>query len=184
MKELLSSLQIFSDKCPPITKDANNPFFKSKYATLDSIQEHIKPFLKLCDLVISQPTEVNEYGTFVRTYVYHVPTGQFIFGVFPVVTTKATAQDYGSAVSYAKRYSLTGLLNITIQDEDDDGNTASSKQIESNQVKAIDDIPWLNENHESWNKIVEALKNGVATIADVRKKFKISKAIETKLLGK
>jgi hypothetical protein len=42
-----------------------------------------------------------------------------------VVAGKSTAQDYGSAVSYAKRYSLTGLLNLIIADEDDDANTVS-----------------------------------------------------------
>ena len=126
MKDLLLALQQFHLECKPVVKDSNNPFFKSKYATLDSIQEHIRPYLQKCGLVISQPTEINEVaGTFVRTTVYHVASGESISSVFPVVTTKATAQEYGSAVSYAKRYSLSGLLNITIQDEDDDGNAAS-----------------------------------------------------------
>lgn len=183
MKELLKALQQFSKACKPIAKDSNNPFFKSKYATLDSIQEHIKPLLELFNLVISQPTKVNEYGTFVETTVYHVPSGESLSSVFPVVTTKATAQDYGSAVTYAKRYSLSGLLNITIQDEDDDGN-AASVATSSKQTAVTDDKPWLNESNPSWDKILEALGNGTRTIDDLRKKFKVSKAIESKLTAK
>lgn len=183
MKDLLLALQQFHLECKPVVKDSNNPFFKSKYATLDSIQEHIRPILQKCGLVVSQPTEINEVGTFVRTTVYHVASGESISSVFPVVTTKATAQEYGSAVSYAKRYSLSGLLNITIQDEDDDGNAASTTTAAPKQTAVPSDKVWLVENNASWSKIVEALNAKTATIADVRKKFNVSKAIEAKLLS-
>lgn len=179
MKDLLLALQQFHLHTKPVVKDSSNPFFKSKYATLDSIQEHIRPILQKCGLVVSQPTEINEVaGTFVRTTVYHVASGESISSVFPVVTTKATAQEYGSAVSYAKRYSLSGLLNITIQDEDDDGNAASVIA-----PKQTPEKRWLVESDEAWGKVVDALKNKTATIADVRKKFNVSKAIEAKLLA-
>jgi len=181
MKDLLLALQQFHLECKPVVKDSNNPFFKSKYATLDSIQEHIRPILQKCGLVVSQPTEINEVaGTFVRTTVYHVASGESISSVFPVVTTKATAQEYGSAVSYAKRYSLSGLLNITIQDEDDDGNAASVSVPKQN---VTPEKRWLVESDASWDKVVAAIKNNTATIADVRKKFNVSKAIEAKLLA-
>jgi hypothetical protein len=39
------------------------------------------------------------------------------------------------------------------------------------------------ESDASWDKVVDALKNKTATIADVRKKFNVSKAIEAKLLA-
>ena len=181
MKDLLLALQQFHLECKPVVKDSSNPFFKSKYATLDSIQEHIRPILQKCGLVVSQPTEINEVaGTFVRTTVYHVASGESISSVFPVVTTKATAQEYGSAVSYAKRYSLSGLLNITIQDEDDDGNAASVSVPKQN---VTPEKRWLVESDASWDKVVAAIKNNTATIADVRKKFNVSKAIEAKLFA-
>jgi hypothetical protein len=180
MKDLLLALQQFHLECKPVVKDSNNPFFKSKYATLDSIQEHIRPILQKCGLVVSQPTEINEVaGTFVRTTVYHVASGESISSVFPVVTTKATAQEYGSAVSYAKRYSLSGLLNITIQDEDDDGNAASVSVPKQN---VTPEKRWLVESDASWDKVVDAINKKTATIDDVRKKFNVSKAIEAKLL--
>ena len=180
MKNLLSALAKFYSECPPIVKDANNPFFKSKYASLDAIQEHIRPYIKSSGLVITQANKVSEGNTFVLTTVWHVDSGEYMESEFPVVVGKHTAQDYGSAVSYAKRYSLSGLLNLTIQDEDDDGAKASGTVNTTKNVSSEQELPWLNENSPEWSKVVDSLKNGY-TINDVRKKFKVSKAIEAKL---
>lgn len=187
MKNLLKALQGFNNECPPITKEADNPFFKSKYATLDSIQEHIRPYLQRYGLVITQANSIVEGNAIVTTSVWHVDSGEFLESEFPVVVTKQTAQEYGSAVSYAKRYSLTGLLNITIQDEDDDGAKASgtsvSVKVPVGSLQAQEDAikPWLNEGSQTWGKVVESLKNGY-TMTDVRKKYKVSKPVEAKLL--
>lgn len=187
MKELLKSLSKFHSQCPPVTKEADNPFFKSKYATLDAIQEHIRPHLQKNGLVITQVNEVTGDGTpVVTTTVWHVESGEFLESQFPIVVSKNTAQDYGSAVSYAKRYSLSGVLNLTIQDEDDDGNRAtfgdtkvSAKPLEP---KGDDLKPWLNEGSQTWGKVVESLKNGY-TMNEVRTKYKVSKAVEAKLMA-
>lgn len=125
MKSILSSLSKFQESCPPIVRSSNNPFFKSKYASFDDIQKHIKPHLSKCGLVVTQANIVMDGLPFVESVVWHVESGEKISSIFPVVAGKASAQDYGSAVSYAKRYSLTGLLNLIIADEDDDGNTVS-----------------------------------------------------------
>jgi hypothetical protein len=185
MKNLLKALAKFNTLCGPIVKDASNPFFKSKYATLDAIQEHIRKPLAEAGLVVSQPTKCLEGQAMVVSTLFHVESGESIYSEFPVVVGKHTAQDYGSAVTYAKRYSLTGLLNITVQDEDDDGNkaTASVSSVSSVASKTTSngpDLPWLNESSPEWSKVVESLKNGYS-INDVRKKFKVSKAIEAKL---
>lgn len=195
MKNLLKALATFQTLCRPIVKDASNPFFKSKYATLDAIQEHIRKPLAEAGLVVSQPTKCSEGQAMVVSTVYHVESGESMYSEFPVVVGKHTAQDYGSAVTYAKRYSLTGLLNLTVQDEDDDGNkaTASVSGVtgvtnvsgvtgvsNTTNLKTFLDLPWLNESSPEWSKVVESLKNGYS-INDVRKKFKVSKAIEAKL---
>lgn len=178
MKSLLKSLSQFHASCGPVTKDANNPFFKSKYATLDAIQEHIRIPLQKCGLTITQANKVSEGQAIVVTTVWHVDSGENLSSEFPVVVGKNTAQEYGSAVSYAKRYSLSGLLNLTIQDEDDDGNKASNVQQSVQEAK--DDKPWLDEKHPSWDSVVKAMKTGYS-ITDVRKKFKVGKESEQKL---
>jgi len=187
MKNLLKALAKFNTLCGPIVKDASNPFFKSKYATLDAIQEHIRKPLAEAGLVVTQPTRWVDGQAIVVSTVYHVETGESLYSEFPVVVGKHTAQDYGSAVTYAKRYSLTGLLNITVSDEDDDGNKATASiasvpSVANKNTSNGPDLPWLNESSPEWSKVVESLKNGY-TMVDVRKKFKVSKAIETKLMS-
>lgn len=125
MITLLQALSKFQETCPPIVRSSNNPFFKSKYASFDDIQKHIKPHLIKCGLVVTQSNIVIDGAPYVESAVWDINSGEHIKSVFPVVSGKSSAQDYGSAVSYAKRYSLTGLLNLIIADEDDDANTVS-----------------------------------------------------------
>mgnify|MGYP006268797261 CR=1 FL=1 len=176
MKALLKALVGFQSECPAVKKSADNPFFKSKYATLDAIQHHIQPYLTKYGLVIVQKNITNEHGLYVMTDVIESSTGELISSVFPIIVQKNTPQEYGSAVSYAKRYSLSGLLNLIIADEDDDGNMASQPTAK---VEAPVDanLPWLQEGSESFDKVKKALQDGKATIADVRKKFKVSKKV-------
>jgi hypothetical protein len=129
MNTLLQSLSKFQEICPPIVRASNNPFFKSKYASFDDIQKHIKPYLIKSGLVVTQANVVIDGLPYVESTVWHIETGNNIKSVFPVVAGKSTAQDYGSAVSYAKRYSLTGLLNLIIADEDDDANIVSGNTL-------------------------------------------------------
>ena len=121
-KELYKALEKFYALSKPIVKDSKNPFFKSKYCSLDMIQEAIKPWLKEAGLIVIQG--IDETGK-MKSTVIHVNSGESIYAYFPIVVVKSDAQGYGSANSYAKRYSLTGLLNLTIADEDDDANKAS-----------------------------------------------------------
>lgn len=125
MKSILQALSKFQDSCPAIVRASNNPFFKSKYASLDDIQRHIKPHLQKAGLVVTQANVVIDGAPYVESRVWETGSGEYISSTFPVIVGKVSAQDYGSAVSYAKRYSLTGLLNLIVADEDDDANTIS-----------------------------------------------------------
>jgi hypothetical protein len=124
MKNLLQALVKFNNEVHPIIKGANNPFFKSKFADLATIQMTIKNPLGKNGLVITQANIWTDSQLFVETRIWHSESGENIASVFPVIVNKQAAQDYGSAVSYAKRYSLSGLMNLIIQDEDDDGEKA------------------------------------------------------------
>lgn len=133
MKELIKALSHFQTIVTPITKEAKNPFFKSNYASLENIQQHIKPFLLDSGLVIIQ-RNIFDNQLFVETKVIHVESGESEVSLFPVIVNKNDAQSYGSAVSYAKRYSLSGLLNLIIQDSDDDGNNASKTPVLTDKI--------------------------------------------------
>jgi hypothetical protein len=127
MKNLLQALVKFNNEVLPIIKGANNPFFKSKFADLATIQQTIKQPLCKNGLVITQANIWTDSQLFVETRIWHSESGENIASVFPVIVNKQAAQDYGSAVSYAKRYSLSGLMNLIIQDEDDDGEKAQGR---------------------------------------------------------
>lgn len=178
MKNLLKAAADFSTIVKPILKDAENPFFKSSYAPLHSIQMHIAEPLKKCGLVIFQPSVVIDGAPYVKTILFHVESGESIESVFPVITSKASPQDYGSATSYAKRYSLSGLLNLVIQDEDDDGETAEGRGAKSQSVHKppADDKKWLNKDTEAFTKVKDFILKG-GDIKEVEKKYKISKEV-------
>ena len=183
MKALLKALAGFQSECPAVKKSADNPFFKSKYATLDAIQHHIKPHLAKWNLVVVQRNVTIDGGLFVQTDVYECSSGEFLSSVFPIIVQKNTPQEYGSAVSYAKRYSLTGSLNLIVADEDDDGNASSSGKEEVVKEQVVDsNLPWLQENSESFDKVKKAIKDGKVTLIDARKKFKISKKVADLLI--
>jgi hypothetical protein len=181
MKNLLKALDKFQVECPPIGKSSDNPFFKSKYATLDAIQNHIKPYLHKNGLAITQANIVVDGQGYVQTNVWHIESGETMLSTFPIVVQKHTAQDYGSAVTYAKRYSLSGLLNIIIEDEDDDGNKASQPTTQATVVNKTDDKPWLNNKHPKWDEIVAKYKSGAVDLKVLREHFKVSKAVESEL---
>lgn len=106
-------------------KAAKNPFFKSKFADLNSVREAVMPALNESGISVLQ-LMVNEDGrNFVRTTLMH-NSGEFISSDTEVVVAKASdPQALGSAISYARRYGLQAMLCVGA--EDDDGERAMSR---------------------------------------------------------
>lgn len=104
------------------TKDTNNPFFKTKYADLSSVVAAIKPALVANDLFFTQASHERDGGVCVETFVHHADGGSMSFGSLFVPASKNDAQAYGSAMTYARRYSLQTAFGVC--PEDDDGNAA------------------------------------------------------------
>ena len=188
MKELIKAIAKFNEVCPPIIKDADNPFFKSKYASLDHIQSHIKEPLKQAGLVVIQ-RNIYDGQLFVETKVIHAESGEFEVSIFPVIVQKNDAQSYGSAVSYAKRYSLSGLLNLIIQDSDDDGNSAGGNNtIGDNKPQKQKPITWLTE--QQYNATLAADIKGIEAVLKkysgdgfgIKKEWKNALEIKLKML--
>jgi hypothetical protein len=173
MNAILSALSVFQETCPPIVRSSSNPFFKSKYASFDDIQKHIKPYLIKSGLVVTQANTVMEGLPYVESVVWHIDSGENIRSVFPVVAGKVSAQDYGSAVSYAKRYSLTGLLNLIIADEDDDGHKASFTVSAGNSISVSNTTPELDQ--ERYDAMVKFITEGkIKEVELAIKKYKLN----------
>lgn len=116
-------------------KDTSNPFFKSKYVSLDSIVEKLTPILDEFGLVVIHYTENNEVVTMVTdTDIREDEDLRFIDSIksrFPLIDSN-DPQKLWSCISYAKRYNLSQIFNI-ITDRDDDWNEASDKVVEHKQ---------------------------------------------------
>lgn len=124
-KEIIKALLEAKKKFKTITKEDLNPFFKSKYAGLPSVLEAVTPTLAEHDLVVVQSpiSEGDRIG--VETTIYHV-SGESITSKFTMNLAKNDPQGAGSAITYARRYSLVSMLGLNV-DDDDDGNVASNK---------------------------------------------------------
>lgn len=116
------------------TKDAKNPYFKSKYADLNSIREAAQPVLNKNGITVLQPMVQKDGKTYVRTVLLH-ESGEFISGDTEVVCAKANdPQAYGSGVTYARRYGLQSLVSLGA--EDDDAEAAMGRTTGYNTGKA------------------------------------------------
>lgn len=103
-------------------KDAKNPHFKSAYSSLASVIDAVRPALSSNGLAFVQKLHTADGGVAVETVLIHESGQEMSFGVLFIPATKQDAQGYGSAISYAKRYSLQAALGIA--SEDDDGQAA------------------------------------------------------------
>lgn len=105
------------------TKDTENSFFKSKYATLASIIDVAKKPLSDNGLAVFQTTDTDENGkVFLITVLSH-ESGEWVSGKYPVNPVKQDPQGFGSAMSYSRRYAFSAITGIAA--DDDDGNAAS-----------------------------------------------------------
>jgi len=100
-----------------------NPAFKSKYADLTSVWEACREPLVMNGLSVVQfPGEMVDNRMTLTTQLSH-ESGEWMRCTLSIPLTKADAQGYGSAVTYARRYALAAVVGVC--PEDDDGNAAS-----------------------------------------------------------
>lgn len=118
-------------------KDANNPFFKSKYVPLENVVEAITESASKNGLSFTQfPSSGEDGNVTVGTLVMH-SSGEWIeYDPIKMKPVKNDPQSIGSAITYAKRYALSAIFGIT-SDQDDDGNEAT--QTKKQQPKKVND---------------------------------------------
>jgi ERF superfamily len=114
--------------CNGAKKSSNNPHFKSKYADLGAVWDACQSALEGNKLSVLQGLgEVIDGKMQIETMLLH-DSGQWIKSLASIPLPKADPQGYGSASTYARRYTLAALMGIV--QEDDDGNAASRPQPE------------------------------------------------------
>jgi hypothetical protein len=123
MKEIASALVKAQKAFGPALKTSTNPAFRSKYAKLENCIEAVIDALNDNGVMLMQPTHLCEDGVIVETMFLHESGEMLSNGKLHVPATKHDAQGYGSALTYARRYSLLAACGIAA--EDDDGEAAS-----------------------------------------------------------
>jgi hypothetical protein len=111
---------------PAVTKDATNPHFRNKYASLDAIVAAVQPVLAKHDLAVVQSATTPSDGgaaLTVETLLLH-KSGEWMANSVVVPMVKIDPQGAGGALTYGRRYGLSALLSLATE-EDDDGNVAS-----------------------------------------------------------
>jgi hypothetical protein len=123
IKNIAIALAQFQGEVTAAPKDAMNPHFKKKYATLDAMITAIRPALAKCGLSFIQNNIEDEAGRIgVYTMIFHESGENITFDPVYIPLEKKTAQGIGLALTYSRRYSLGTALGIAT-DEDDDGNS-------------------------------------------------------------
>lgn len=126
MKEIAAALVKAQKEFGPALKTHTNPAFRSRYADLSACVEAVIDALNNNDIFLMQPTHECTDGVVVETVFIHSSGEQLSSGKLHVPATKHDAQGYGSALTYARRYSLMAACGIA--PEDDDGNHASKQK--------------------------------------------------------
>ncbi|HFR3829788.1 TPA: ERF family protein [Streptococcus suis] len=145
-------------------KNANNPFFKSKYVPLENVVDSITRAANKHGLSFTQFPSSDENGNVtVGTMVMH-ESGEWIeYDPICMKPVKNDPQAVGSAITYAKRYALSAIFGIT-SDNDDDGNEATQpgkatpKAVPKKQVPAT--------NNKIPKEVVKAYKDAIQFVID------------------
>lgn len=160
IKEISTALAKAQAVMAGAKKDATNPHYKSKYADLASVWEACRKPLADNGIAVVQMTDVSERDEIiVETRLTHT-SGEWIEGRLALPVSKADAQGFGSALTYARRYGLSAAVGIA--PEDDDGNLAAAArpiqkaypngEAHAARAVAVDAMNAMDEEQQNWIK--------------------------------
>ena len=135
MQKIASALVKAQKAFGPALKSSTNPHFRSKYADLSACVEAVIDGLNENGIALIQIPHECESGVTVETLFIHESGETLSAGRLHVPATKQDAQGYGSALTYARRYSLMAACGIA--PEDDDGNAAVKARVVSAQARVV-----------------------------------------------
>jgi len=104
-------------------KDSVNPHFRSRYADLSAVLKTVRPVLAKHGIALTQTTQILDGALVLVTRLHW--RDEELAGYYPINPTKADPQGYGSALTYARRYTIQAIVGVAA-DDDDDGNAASA----------------------------------------------------------
>lgn len=134
---IFRKLQAFNDNAPAIHKNCTAGIGGRayKYADLTAVLESIRPILKASKLVIVQTV----CGQDLITRLIDSESGEQIESSFPLETTGMTWHQVGTSISYARRYAILAILNLSSEDDD------AASTLPEKHTQAMPDCPHCGE---------------------------------------
>lgn len=183
MKNITSAFVKAKKAFGPALKTSKNDHFKSKYADLAACLDAVDEALLDNGIAMIQETFDDQTGVTVETVFMHESGESIRCGKLHVPASKQDPQGYGSALSYARRYSLMSACGIAA--EDDDGQAAShpkptnkglSESLITDHITAINDAKNGKELKDAYAKAEEAAANDSAALGRFIEAFNTKKA--------
>jgi len=126
MNKIAAAFVAAKKEFAPALKSSTNPHFRSKYADLAGCLEAVNDALLNNNIAVYQETSEDATGITVETVFLHESGEVLRGGKLHVPAAKQDPQGYGSALTYARRYSIMAACGIAA--EDDDGNAATFRK--------------------------------------------------------
>jgi len=188
MKNIASALVRAQRGFAPALKTSTNPHFRSKYVDLAGCIEAVVDALNAAGIALIQRTSEDSTGVTVETVFVHESGEMLECGKLHVPASKQDAQGYGSALTYARRYSLMAAAGIA--PEDDDGNAASrtltpkvsatkTDLVPPNRMAVVADVAAAIDERMSANDLIGAFEE-YSGITDVEEKTALWGMLDSK----
>lgn len=154
---LSAALLKFQAQVKGVSRDGNNPHYKSKYATLENVIDTARPALQEAGLVFIQALGAIQDGAIeVTTRLIHAETGEWIESTLQMPLGKRDPQGTGSACTYGLRYSLMAMLGMPPSDDDGESSYERNQQPQKEQENKT------SKNAEA-RKLYSALETSMRT---------------------
>jgi len=164
MKELYTALHKVQGILRGVTRDAKNPHFKNRYASLEAVTDTIRQPMQDAGLIwLQAPGAVRDGCIEVKTLIAHAESGESYEFTMEMPLAKKDPQGAGSALTYAQRYSLMAALGLP--PTDDDAETAIDRENarpepEAPPVKSSASLKRAN----SWEELTNSLAQDMVDV--------------------
>jgi hypothetical protein len=161
VNEIAAALAVAQGKIKSALKGNLNPHFKSKYADLAAVKEACGDALSANGIAIVQAHGFEGDRFILTTRLIH-KSGQWLESQYLIKPVKDDPQGYASATTYARRISLSSMVGV-VADEDDDGNAASQR---GNYEPPARQAPKVEDKTAAAKSYVDEAIKAIGTLTD------------------
>ena len=175
--KLAKALATFQAEVKDPARDGENPHFKSKYVPIDGLLAAVRPKAAKHGLSIVQSTVGNGQEIGVTTMILHESGEWLMTDALTIRPAQSNPQGCMSAVTYARRYSLSAALGVA-WDDDDDGNAASTpppkeakqktKAPAKQKEESVEPVEQVDAKAVAWHKVLETAKRLTISKDDIK----------------